>query len=122
MTKTRNSKNASSKKTNFKAHLKPSLKNPPSCIAQPSTPKKDIPMATISTPNNSEMKKMNAYNLKSPIVLDPLQTSNNNHSNPIATIHSPPINPTPILGKRSLSCIDPFATHVDVNSLAGYKK
>ena len=58
-------------------------------------------MATIVTPNKPQMKKTNVDNLISPMVHDPLQTSNHNHSNPTPNINFPSINPTPSLGKRS---------------------
>ena len=56
------------------------------------------------------------------MVLDPLQTSNNIHSNSTLNINSPHVNLTRILGKRSSSCVDTFATCVHVNSLACSKK
>ena len=56
------------------------------------------------------------------MVLDPLQTSNHNHSNKSQNIKSRSINPTSSLVKRSSSWLDPFSTHVDINSLVSYKK
>ena len=91
-------------------------------MAQPITPTKVIPMATIITQNKPQMEKMSADNLTCPMVLDPLQTSKNNHSNTTPTINSPHNDAKPSLGKNKSSCIDPFAVHVDVNSLPGCNK
>ena len=114
-----NSKNDSTKKAIVKANLKPNQKNtPPSSVEQPTTPTKDIPMATIIMPNKPQIEKTtNVDNLTYPMVLDPLQTSNQNQSNPTPNINSPSINPTPSLGKISSSCVDYFATCADVKSL-----
>ena len=79
-------------------------------------------MAAIITPNKTQKEKKKVDNLTSPMVLDPLQTSNHNHCIPTPNINSPNINPKPNLGKRSSSFIDPFAMCVDVNTLVRYNK
>ena len=100
MANTRNSKNTSTKKVIVKANLKSNLKkNPPNVIAQPNTPRIDIPMAAIITPNKPQKEKKKVDTLTSLMVLDLLQTSNHNHSIPAPDINPQPINPTPSLVK-----------------------
>ena len=124
MENTRNSKNCSSRKAIVKANLKTNLKKPHLVAQQNQLHQQNTflwQQSSLQT-NPRLKKKTNVDSLTSPMFLDPLQTSNNNHSNPTPNINSPLITPTPSLSKRSSSCVYPFATHVDVNSLAGYKK
>ena len=89
--KTRMSKNLSSKNSIVKANLNSSLKTPPGHVAQLTTPTKDNSTATLITPHKSQIEVMDVDNSKSPMDLDPQQTSKKNHSNPTPRMNSPPM-------------------------------
>ena len=65
---------------------------------------------------------MNLDNSPTPMVLDYLQTSKENHYNPTPITNTLPIDSASYSGKRSSSFVDQFATFVDDNSLAGCEK
>ena len=102
MAKTRATKNSSFKTSIVKSNQKTSLKSPPGCLTQLTTPTKDYPTVTIMTLDKHQIKKKKVDNMASPIDLDPQQNSTNNHHKPTSSNNSPTAKPASRPGKKIL--------------------
>ena len=102
--------------------MKTSLKTPPDYVAQLTTPTKDHPTNIIIMLDMHQIEERKVDNSTSPMDIESQQISKNNHYNPTLSTNYPTVNPASGLGKRSSSCVDPFATFADISSLTGYKK
>ena len=65
---------------------------------------------------------MKVQNAISPMDIEPQKICTNNHINSTPCTILPTFKIASNLGKRTASHVDPYATHVDISSLEGYKK